>query len=165
VLPLPLPLLPFPHLSPSFFGQIATGPGPFTSTDTSTCASPPVPRPPHYAHLDPVCLVETHPAIVSVVVCVEPGASLFAANQRVSALPHLPSPTASRRLPPRSDGRRSPPCNPLPPTNMCLKVVHKYGCGHETSATASCATSRTSACGVNNVKTIKHEEKCEQCDH
>jgi hypothetical protein len=47
---------------------------------------------------------------------------------------------------------------------MCLKVVHKYGCGHETAATAPCATSRTSPCGVNNVKTVKHEEKCEQCD-
>ncbi|KAH4208409.1 hypothetical protein HBI95_090270 [Parastagonospora nodorum] len=45
---------------------------------------------------------------------------------------------------------------------MCLKVVHKYGCGHETAATAPCATSRTSPCGVNNVKTVKHEEKCEQ---
>ncbi|EAT78373.1 hypothetical protein SNOG_14136 [Parastagonospora nodorum SN15] len=42
---------------------------------------------------------------------------------------------------------------------MCLKVVHKYGCGHETAATAPCATSRTSPCGVNNVKTVKHEEK------
>jgi hypothetical protein len=49
--------------------------------------------------------------------------------------------------------------------DMCLKVVHKYGCGHETVATAPCATSRTAPCGVNNVKTVKHEEKCEQCDH
>jgi hypothetical protein len=61
-----------------------------------------------------------------------------------------------------------PPCNHLSsplPANMCLKVVHKYGCGHEQVATAPCATSKTSACGVNNVKTVKHEEKCETCDH
>jgi hypothetical protein len=71
-------------------------------------------------------------------------------------------------LPPSPYGRRPPPCNHRSSSllaTMCLKVVHKYGCGHEHVATAPCATSKTSACGVNNVKTVKHEEKCETCDH
>ncbi|KAL6706414.1 hypothetical protein ACN47E_005520 [Coniothyrium glycines] len=48
---------------------------------------------------------------------------------------------------------------------MCTKVVHKYGCGHTIEAKAACATSRTTPCGVCNVKTVKHDEKCEDCDH
>lgn len=48
--------------------------------------------------------------------------------------------------------------------DMCTKVVHKYGCGHVFEAKAPCATSRTAPCGVCNVKTVKHDEKCETCD-
>jgi hypothetical protein len=47
---------------------------------------------------------------------------------------------------------------------MCIKVVHKYGCGHEEVEKATCAKSRTASCGVNTVKTVKHEEKCDSCD-
>jgi hypothetical protein len=53
----------------------------------------------------------------------------------------------------------------LPPPNMCTKVVHKYGCGHEIAEKAPCATSRTAPCGVCNTKTVKHDEKCDRCDH
>ncbi|KAH5032194.1 hypothetical protein HBH76_163270 [Parastagonospora nodorum] len=47
---------------------------------------------------------------------------------------------------------------------MCLRVTHKYGCGHEVSANAPCATSRSQPCGVQNDKTVKHEGLCEPCD-
>jgi hypothetical protein len=48
---------------------------------------------------------------------------------------------------------------------MCLKITHKFCCGHETWATAPCATSRSQSCGVNNVKRLKHDEACAKCDH
>lgn len=47
---------------------------------------------------------------------------------------------------------------------MCLRVTRKYGCGHETSGKAPCATSRIGPCSVNNAKTVKHEELCDTCD-
>ncbi|XPS79870.1 hypothetical protein M3J09_011840 [Ascochyta lentis] len=47
---------------------------------------------------------------------------------------------------------------------MCTKVVHTYGCGHSTTDRAPCAASRSANCGVSNVKTVKHEEKCDSCD-
>lgn len=48
---------------------------------------------------------------------------------------------------------------------MCTKVVHRYSCGHETADKAPCAKSKTTICGVNNVKVVKVDDKCDRCDH
>lgn len=48
---------------------------------------------------------------------------------------------------------------------MCQKFVHTYSCGHQMVQKAECATSRSTNCGVLQVKNIKHDEKCDSCDH
>ncbi|OCK85518.1 hypothetical protein K432DRAFT_26667, partial [Lepidopterella palustris CBS 459.81] len=64
---------------------------------------------------------------------------------------------------------RQPASTPQPhnPTasDMCTKVINQYSCGHQVVEKAPCATSRSAVCGVLNTKTIKHEDKCERCDH
>ncbi|KAF2196673.1 hypothetical protein GQ43DRAFT_382736 [Delitschia confertaspora ATCC 74209] len=50
---------------------------------------------------------------------------------------------------------------------MCTKVIHQYSCGHQVVEKAPCATSRGApgTCGVLNTKNVKHDEKCDRCDH
>jgi hypothetical protein len=49
---------------------------------------------------------------------------------------------------------------------MCNYVTHEYaGCGHKVTEKAECATSRAGqACGIRNNKTVKHADKCDDCD-
>jgi len=48
---------------------------------------------------------------------------------------------------------------------MCMKIVRTYSCGHQLVEKAECATSRSTNCGKLEVKSIKHDEKCDSCDH
>jgi hypothetical protein len=48
---------------------------------------------------------------------------------------------------------------------MCTRIHHTYACGHVVSEKAPCAASRSTNCGENKVKNVKHDEKCDRCDH
>ncbi|OCL07643.1 hypothetical protein AOQ84DRAFT_294691 [Glonium stellatum] len=49
---------------------------------------------------------------------------------------------------------------------MCTKVIQQYSCGHQVVGKAPCATSRGgSPCGVLKTTVVKHDEKCDSCDH
>jgi hypothetical protein len=51
------------------------------------------------------------------------------------------------------------------PVNMYTKVVHIYGCGHESSEKVPRAILRTAPYIGYNTKTVKHDENCDECDY
>lgn len=94
----------------------------------------------------------------------EQGALRPSNNPPVQAPPRPPShlPTYAAGAPRRATASQFAS---LAFASMCTKVVHTYSCGHEVTEKAPCATSRTASCGVCNTKTVKHDEKCDSCDH
>lgn len=46
---------------------------------------------------------------------------------------------------------------------MCIKVVHKYSCGHRLVETANCAYSKGGGCKGTSEKVVTHAEKCDKC--
>ncbi|KAH7080148.1 hypothetical protein BKA63DRAFT_487941 [Paraphoma chrysanthemicola] len=110
----------------------------------------------------PACLRPIAPATLArAALAPAPSQSLF---QSLSAL-RRSSPPASQSARPTPHPALLPHSAATPATDcpsapaMCIKVVHKYGCGHEEVEKAECAKSRSARCGVETVKTVKHEEK------
>ncbi|CAI6339447.1 unnamed protein product [Periconia digitata] len=48
---------------------------------------------------------------------------------------------------------------------MCNTFVHTYQCGHTIREKAPCAPSRAGPCGVDKTTKVKHDSKCDSCDH
>lgn len=48
---------------------------------------------------------------------------------------------------------------------MCNTFLHSFLCLHVLRETAPCATSKTAPCGVEKVKQVKHNDKCDRCHH
>lgn len=48
---------------------------------------------------------------------------------------------------------------------MCMKIIHKYTCGHEIIQRASCAKSRHSGpCKTLTIKQVDYPDECDDCD-
>ena len=47
---------------------------------------------------------------------------------------------------------------------MCTEIFHGYICGHGVKELARCATSRSANCGRTARKSVKHDERCDNCD-
>ncbi|KAF2808397.1 uncharacterized protein BDZ99DRAFT_521952 [Mytilinidion resinicola] len=106
------------------------------------------------------------PPIVLVVASSQRCSSLQPTGRQLSSTQlALPPYLGTLRPPPRLDVRRLDPRRPSQPAAMCQKFVHTFSCGHQMVQKAECATSRSTNCGVLQVKNIKHDEKCDSCDH
>jgi hypothetical protein len=144
---------------------------------TSKKLGPPSPPPPHHTPLAPAprlscscssCRTARRTVSHLPSLLRREGAPRRPTNQRVpgSTPPSslLATCVLTRQAPPAVQPATALAYTPVSANIMCVKVVHKYGCGHEHVEKATCATSRTTNCNVNNVKTVKHDEKCDSCD-
>lgn len=139
------------------------------------CLPPPCPFRPVANNPNPHCPVRCCCCLCLRLAVYRSGAALCEQRSTILGTDVQSPPTAS--VAPASPRRRprpapiAPAAAPPPPhsqahsANMCTKVVHTYGCGHQHAEKAPCATSRGADCRTLNVKTVKHDEKCESCDH